>query len=431
MAILIKHKLQCGQALIAVLLLLFAGCYDPEETEPSENFTLVDVYSSFCRWFARCHPEGMVWFSGSSVESCTAFHRCELVFRQRWDPAYNPFEDSKACKTFIDHASCDDEALLEIPPGISVNSAVTSSFLFHPSSPCRGEPYQYESRERIPKGEPCIAKANPCAEGLYCRAATPLKMAGANPCGVCADLEPVGKSCSGNRICEVVAYCGDGFCKRKQQLGAPCTDAWECRSEFCYGGSCSETYYSEGKHYGEPCDELGNGEWCDRMEGLRCKNGICRYRPDNGESCEGYDECRLNLVCYEGTCRESSCEVSAGKPCIGNGPVCESGTYCDMETATCQEQEESRLPGTGETCFNNRCSGGHYCHRANMEYVCKPLRAYGEGCWEHRQCESRYCDYSFSDYCRMIDPYGSVCQFPGTYEDIGICTTEPDVSFCD
>ena len=185
---------------------------------------------------------------------------------------------------------------------------------------------------------------------------------------------------------------------------------------------------------GEPCL---HGGYCDA--GLTCWSGKCTPLSAAGEACEGNTapECHLGLLCIgnkkdesvPGKCfpadtlftstldvgcsfdtgplclEELHCKVTSdtGGVCTGDaanaGPCslaipdqCPAGQFCQLAPMS-PDGQCTAIPGPNQPCAEGLllkppCQAGYLC----IEGVCKPMARLGQGCADHVQCYSEYCN---------------------------------------
>lgn len=208
---------------------------------------------------------------------------------------------------------------------------------------------------------------------------------------------------------------------------------------------------------GEPCSsynglECGPGLVCDFYGG---GGGVCVASLTTGDDCFNDHDCAGELICdyASGECTQPA---DFGEPCAYATPdnpafgtettrcredlacdpisetclarICNFGSFCDID-AECPE---------GLSCVTNRCDflalPGEYCWDdddcttdnclfSGFDPVCAELAGVGDGCNDHRNCESGYCDPS-STQCAAPTPLGQPC-------DPGLPTEQCDGGYCD
>jgi hypothetical protein len=241
--------------------------------------------------------------------------------------------------------------------------------------------------------------AEECSAGSYCDVF-------ALTCPyVCRPYQPVFELCDFNDAdCEPQStWCGrDGGhyqCFPRKADGDTCisTNYAECpRDSTCVYdefdvGTCMKTYATTG----EPCRVSGSYPVCDadsfcRQEGdpqdPPLPPGVCTKRIGLGGTCSGFDRvCQPGLRC-SGLYTVGECVPLAreGDICNGYGD-CELDLYCSTATSRCV-----RYPADGGDCRNTYyCDRGFYCDFTT--YKCLPKREDGALCSDNYQACTSKC----------------------------------------
>lgn len=222
--------------------------------------------------------------------------------------------------------------------------------------------------------------------------------------GTCLDggcCKPDGIACDGGGECcngdcssppgETETFCGGFMCL---DAGAACTDHFECCTEICIGGQCSDT----------TCLPIGsdcalNVECCDgACEAGRCVEPSCI---SDGDPCTSEDMC-CNDFCYTSVKGDSVCSsgpcLPKDTPCLPEANECCSGR-CDPDAQFCVElclRPHEACSADGECCIG----------------ACDPntdaCECYSEGtpCEEASDCCTENCQ---GGTCG-----GIICPDPGT-----------------
>jgi len=266
----------------------------------------------------------------------------------------------------------------------------------------------------------------PCADGLYCDAATsrcvPRRAAGACRAGgecaeaftcagaVCVACGDAGQACCGQPRCHAGLDCVGGACHAAGAAGSAC-DVRATRScapalaclvsdPSALSGTCGTPLAA-----GAPC---WFGWSCAR--GLACTGanpsggvqGRCAAPVATGGSCrppggEATGDCAAGSYC-NGTCHAYAMQ---GASCGPAGSLCAEGLFCvnGATGARC-----GGLPGNGQPCLAPAfCADGLWCGPGGL---CTPYRTAGAACTANTQCASTVCDHAT---CTRLMQDGESC----------------------
>lgn len=159
--------------------------------------------------------------------------------------------------------------------------------------------------------------------------------------------------------------------------GDPCDGDDECRDGLeCFDDSCVRM--------------PGEGAAC--LEGYACAEGFycgsddaCHGERGRGEACpDGDYSCGDDLYC-DG--RSTTCQpyIASGEPCEHASYACDDDLYCSPESGTCRP-----YPGAGQGCVDSdgSCADDLYCDAAGQ---CQRQLGAGAACDEDEQCLSYDC----------------------------------------
>ncbi|MCS6857593.1 MAG: hypothetical protein NZM37_07775 [Sandaracinaceae bacterium] len=304
-------------------------------------------------------------------------------------------------------------------------------------------------KRRKQEGEACSAPQE-CGRGLVCLGQCRRLGAEGAPCDLTTPCEPrlrcvsgrcrstvgEGEACAGDEQCQVGLRCQGGRCQRSSschlaesacnaaencfnlrrcqapgEAGTPCSDDSDCAPAFYCSGTSPNMTCQPRPTRNMPC---GDGVVC--AEGLGCSTpsgGTCQPLPGEGAECllgrYGPFLCAPGLACVDGRCRPLPGE---GQTC-GTPDVCAPGLGCAFgpegsicirpreEGASC---ENNQACARGLVCVGGRCTlqprVGDPCNPASLPcldsacvpdrsgtFRCQPLRANGERCDNHRDCQ--------------------------------------------
>jgi len=159
------------------------------------------------------------------------------------------------------------------------------------------------------------------------------------------------EECSGKSYCDTSMCMGGGVCC----LGA-------CAKQpglVAVGGDCTTN----------PCVESA---YCDES----AMPFTCKARKDNGEACDGLDQCKDGMRCDVSgnpqTCYLLQDRGGQCNPALEQGACFRYDDYCDPTERKCKQ-----LPGDGKPCTDdNKCIGYAYCDNG----TCKKRPVAGEAC---------------------------------------------------
>lgn len=240
--------------------------------------------------------------------------------------------------------------------------------------------------------------------------------------GVCKARSPLDGPCDSDQICRDDAFCQDGRCRSRVDVGAECRGHWQwCKPGLiCDGyqpGNDSDHYRSPeqpgrcsaGKTLGQGCIPPSNasGEVCVRP--LYCDWGsdqpVCRERLAAGASCRWIDACADGLACVGlvlgdrhpmgarfGVRQPGRCAptLDAGDACDPAAFIsgCPAAMVCDAKLRVCRSTGHAGDPCVSSWVTtpqpadvplrNDGCFSSHYCDTRTR--TCKPQLAKGARC---------------------------------------------------
>ncbi|HLU66938.1 MAG TPA: hypothetical protein VKZ63_11720 [Kofleriaceae bacterium] len=370
-----------------------------------------------------------------------------------------------ACVEFLRGVQCnalEEEAEVCTPPEIIEDHPCDPSVMF---------------RGNVSEGGRCtsVGFSFECAEGLACRASSPLGVEGA-----CVAPGELGDYCFTDGECGEDLYCSqlDGTCQEPGQPGEVCAyadpddpspspDSLLLRCDT--GLSCdpvTDTCVAPCERGAACAVDLD----CDAEAGLVCMLGRCDSPRSEGLPCAQDEHCQEGLLCLPSIAEPGvlACTAPRGldESCIYRQHAeCASG-YCDPATNRCAASSQ---PGDlCPTALHEQCDGG-YCDSTfiacasddtctgsgvcntslgRCEYYCVPERpdgqscangfecasgscisgicrtlplADGQECLDASQCESGYCGYGVPRVCDTLPlPNGTAC-LSGIECESGIC----------
>jgi hypothetical protein len=445
------------------LIVIIAGCWKSDTPFTSETVEVkgdAAVYAALCRYWAKCYPDRLRFFSSGTVESCSEYYRCVLA-KDRGS-TNSLFVERDRCLDSINTAECDSD-LSSVNPKPSASVLMTAAaanagvsmpmfgllddISTHPACQAAGLTY---GSTRI--GDPCFLSSRQCEQGLYCKALPSRAMLGNRFCGICAQPAAIDEGCDESIRCEAGSWCVEGVCTSLLPLGAacalnsecdslvciagscvppgkvndPCDEKWDCETNYCSkDGLCSEPLLVG---FGEPCEQRGVSvpSYCDPDLGLTCIERRCAPMADLGGACEWRRDCRLDLLCIGGVCRSGECPGVEGTYCDGVTSTCKNDAFCASETQTC-----TRRKPLAKRCLDTyECAEGLICEKSLEETygVCAPTRESGEPCSADSDCTSFYCDKSPWE-CEIVIPDGVNCYGPRC-DNCGTCALPPALSAC-
>ncbi|MBA3548337.1 MAG: hypothetical protein H0T76_17790 [Nannocystis sp.] len=253
-----------------------------------------------------------------------------------------------------------------------------------------------------------------CIDG-FCTAQTACE-------GVCVARSPQDGPCDSNQICRDDAYCWEGRCRPRTDIGAACGGHWQwCKDGLiCDGyrpGNDSDHDYtreqpgrcSAGKLLGEGCVPPATtaSEVC--VAPLFCDWGsdqpVCREHLSAGAQCRWLDACADGLACvgltlggrhhesnHYGVRKPGRCTpaLDAGDACDPSAFItgCPAAMVCDLQRRVCRSTGHagdpcvsvwlSKPPPDDVPSRNDSCFGDLYCDPATR--TCKPELAKGARC---------------------------------------------------
>jgi hypothetical protein len=193
----------------------------------------------------------------------------------------------------------------------------------------------------VPAGGPCLL-SDECGSKGYCD--TSMCMGGGSCClGVCANpLDPVavGGDCTTNP-CVASAYCDQAAmpftCKARKDNGEACDGVDQCKDgQRCDVGGNPQTCYLLQNRGGQCNPSLQQGA-CIRFDDY-CETSErkCKQLPGDGMPCTADGECLAYARCDAGTCKRRSVE---GEACV-DGSDCLGTLYCGELICRASPSEE-------------------------------------------------------------------------------------------
>jgi hypothetical protein len=295
---------------------------------------------------------------------------------------------------------------------------------FLASAPCRPAPGSFPKGCGYTGPAPVLVAAvapggvcerwDECVDG-FCTAQTACQ-------GVCVARSPLDGPCDADLICREDAYCWEGRCRPRADVGAECRGHWQwCKDGLiCDGywpGNDNDHYHSPerpgrcspGKLLGEECvpPSTASGEVC--VAPLYCDWGsdrpVCREPLPAGAECRWLDACAEGLTCAglvlggrhhagaryaarkAGRCAPS---LDAGDPCDPAAFItgCPAAMVCDAQRKVCRSTGHAgdpcasswltRPPPDDAPTRTEGCFSGHRCDPVTRR--CKPQLAMGARC---------------------------------------------------
>jgi hypothetical protein len=270
---------------------------------------------------------------------------------------------------------------------------------------------------RAKEGDGCFSDGE-CADGLICDYTVGTCAPGAlsgERCEYADPLKPIPGTeilrCADGLTCDPVAFqCAGGFCS----AGSPCSDTFsdsDCPATFyCVGNFVTQPSCQQPGIVGAPCSKADDcsSNFCDPF------NEICADLLATGEACLG------NTECASGFCSGALCQPSfgVGQPCAsGFNEECQDG-YCDtaMAMPLC-----TAYASEGGMCLSNaQCDANDDLSCVDGVCLREPFPN-GTTCADSAQCASRAC---YMGECAAGAVIGATCRTDGS--------TEPCIvgSFC-
>lgn len=293
---------------------------------------------------------------------------------------------------------------------------------FLASAPCRARPTDFPAGCGTTGPEPVVVAAVPpggacgewdeCIDG-FCTAQVACE-------GVCKARAPLDGPCDEHQICGDDAFCSEGRCRPRAEVGAECRGHWQwCKQGLiCDGyqpGNRDDHYYSPeqpgrcslGRTLGQECIAPGTSEIC--VAPLYCDWGsdrpVCRELLAAGAECRWVDACADGLACAGlvlgghhpsggrfGVRKAGRCApmLDAGASC---DPVafisgCPAAMVCDPTSRVCRSTGHPGDPCVSSWVTtpqpadvplrNEGCNGDNYCDTRTR--TCKPELARGARC---------------------------------------------------
>ncbi len=216
-----------------------------------------------------------------------------------------------------------------------------------------------------------------------------------------------------------------------------------------------DTFYADGMHIGNPCDEVftalqDDGEPC--FNDQECFSGECQRDPDS-EVCElstcADERPRPDLVGPGADCTYDICDT--GLFCVAEHNVCkqvtvkdryescdpDAGEVCDEDSVCLSSlcKEPPTFGAEGDECddFVTHCKIGLSCNDKGDDKPskCAPVGTLGEPCERQQQCQVGFwCDHDLGECAAQSDvdepcTADEACPF-GTY-----CDDSSDAPLCD
>lgn len=265
----------------------------------------------------------------------------------------------------------------------------------------------------VPPGGAC-ERWEECIDG-FCTAQTACE-------GVCKARSPLDGPCDSDQICRDDAYCWEGRCRPRADVGAECRGHWQ----WCKDGLLCDGYHpgndndhafarerpgrcSAGKSLGEDCvpPRTASGEVCVRP--LYCDWGadrpVCRERLAAGAECRWPAACAEGLACAGLVLGDRHAlgtmygvrEAGRCAPMLDAGDACDPAAFisgcpaamvCDPQRRVCRSTGHAgdpcvsswvSKPQTDDVPLRNAgCFSSHYCDPRTR--TCKPQLAKGARC---------------------------------------------------
>ncbi|MBT9556232.1 MAG: hypothetical protein IV100_09395 [Myxococcales bacterium] len=238
--------------------------------------------------------------------------------------------------------------------------------------------------------------------------------------GACAE-------CVDQSDCPVNQWCTSGVLSPKQceplkPNGLLCTAAYQCESNACFLGRCTECAQDA---------DCAASEWC-MTDLLAAQNTTCTPKKALGESCGTPGQC-VSSACHFGRCSEcdSHGDCTPAQYCNlpvlpGVDSVCKAkvaqGEPC-LSTVECLEGGCIPVLGVcGECAAHSDCDLDQYCDP--VAYECKPKVPLETACLIDAVCSSGQCYLGVCAQCNEHDdcPPTSYC----TLAAGGKATCKPD-----
>ncbi len=274
--------------------------------------------------------------------------------------------------------------------------------------------------QRYPNGtacraESCDAGSNRETQDGTCAAGSCVTPAATSCAPFRCNGASCGSSCANDSQCVAPATCQDGSCGRKP-LGALCSAAAECGSNFCAQGVCCSSACTASCF---SCNQVGQAGTC---------SAVAAGSPDPADQCrdEGPTSCRTDGLCDGGgacrryaagtVCRSASC--NGGQRTLVS--ACDGGGSC-VPGAT-QACAPFACNGEGTDCFNS-CTGNGQCQAPNQ---CDDngrcgTKTDGSPCGNGPECASGFC---VEGVC-CGTACGGTCQSCAVPGSMGTCTNVP------
>lgn len=337
---------------------------------------------------------------------CSYYQRCESAIGR-------VFENAEACTDHWSQAvTCDANISLASDDALRACAARLEDIVDcnydtdDPTSACAGV-FLGPKMARV--GEPCLDGI--CNFDAFCRYGQTL-----TSCPMCVKYAAVGEACVTQpgapdyRPCDPArAYCNDGVCAPKKDLGFACTSAEQCGWAVCRDSKCALPL--------PPGSACAAGEVCAGRFRI-CRDGTCVDRQAPGGACGRDQHCLPSDECDQGACKRfSACGgrksgelcsvpgqcadglycgpsggglrclpvVAPGGSCVNSAEACGPNGFCVIQSTQCA----ARVPLDG-SCPGTGCVWGAYC--SGLENVCRVLKAPGAPCEVYWECASQRCD---------------------------------------
>lgn len=179
-------------------------------------------------------------------------------------------------------------------------------------------------------------------------------------------------TCMTDAECIGDAFCQNGLCKPKGDLGEPCNASGDCNTGHCYDGVCCnvscgglcQTCAIPGAL--GACGSIASGtDPAGECPGADVCNGAGECKKPTGETCSADNEC-LTGECEDGYCCNTNCSGDCKR--------------CDLPSTigSCENVPTNQTSGA--------CSGASACNGAGS---CKKIN--GESCNGNSDCVSGFC----------------------------------------
>ncbi len=324
----------------SALLLLGTACGggNDDDTPPTYNEFLTSysqlAAEGFCKVAFECISEApeLLTLTSSTQEECVAWAASDIQ-------AYDDISEAVAAKRITYNASQAQDCLTDLQALLDTSACNIGSQIGNDTF------FSRRSCETVLQGT--LAEEAPCTMDDECQSG--LECESSNEEDICYGTcvpQPCNDACSNNQYCKEGETREEDECVKFLAKGESCVFSSECGAGLkCGAQSICEEEEEDApiilRDMGEVCD-LGATSWC--KQGLTCvdfsfatERGVCGPPRNEGEECLFF-ECRIDLVCTQGTCT---------KP-LTNGGSCEVDSDCISlncnDEGICTEVEACMLP---------------------------------------------------------------------------------------